>query len=323
VQILHSSGRNVKTALNDKQLRIWEWAWVIWRYGVRFSLDGQWRTMESRDIDFRFSVEVSRRVLEPRTGGTCYRCANLPSERLLSYPFSQQNIIHLPADLGCSRVGTSRCIWIVVFVLYMLFRLRKAVSKYSQCIIHFSCDIFHCFMCLILSWKHEHLFCIFNPFVLCRGVVFNRIFFLLIIDKSHNTAAQCGMWFLLTTRCSLSFASGYLLTYLLTHCMVQSIIWKTDSHSACQKISCFLYGTWRFITVFIKVRHWTLYWGSRIQFAPSNPISLRSILILSSHLRLGLRSGLLCSGLPTKTLYKHLSPPPCVSHVPPTTSSSI
>jgi hypothetical protein len=35
---------------------------------------------------------------------------------------------------------------------------------------------------------------------------------------------------------------------------------------------------------------------------PSIPISLRSILMLSSHLRLGLLSRLLPSGLPTKTL---------------------
>jgi len=30
---------------------------------------------------------------------------------------------------------------------------------------------------------------------------------------------------------------------LLTHFMVQDIIWKADCHSACKKISLFLYGT--------------------------------------------------------------------------------
>jgi hypothetical protein len=37
-----------------------------------------------------------------------------------------------------------------------------------------------------------------------------------------------------------------------------------------------------------------------------NPTSLRSILILSSHLRLGLTSGLVPSHLPTKTLYAYV-----------------
>jgi hypothetical protein len=51
----------------------------------------------------------------------------------------------------------------------------------------------------------------------------------------------------------------------ITYSMVQDIIWKADSHSACQKIS-FLYGTRRFITVFTKARQWTLSRASRIQF---------------------------------------------------------
>jgi hypothetical protein len=63
------------------------------------------------------------------------------------------------------------------------------------------------------------------------------------------------------------------------------------------------YETRRFITVLTKARHWTLSWASWIQFAPSIPISL----MLSSHLRLGLPSGLLPSGLPTKT---QQTPPP-------------
>jgi hypothetical protein len=46
---------------------------------------------------------------------------------------------------------------------------------------------------------------------------------------------------------------------LLTYSVVQDIILKADCHSVCQKISCFLYGTRRFITVFTKARHWTLY----------------------------------------------------------------
>jgi len=91
----------------------------------------------------------------------------------------------------------------------------------------------------------------------------------------------------------------YLLTYLLTPWC--KILFENLSLSL-WKISCFLYKTRRFITAFRKARHCTLSWASRIQFAPSIPISLRSTLMLSFHLRLDLSSGLLRSGLPTKTL---------------------
>jgi hypothetical protein len=48
------------------------------------------------------------------------------------------------------------------------------------------------------------------------------------------------------------------------------------------------YGTRRFITAFTRALHWSLSWARSIQSPPSHPISLRSILILSTHLRLGL-----------------------------------
>jgi hypothetical protein len=48
---------------------------------------------------------------------------------------------------------------------------------------------------------------------------------------------------------------------------------------------------------------------SQIDPTRSHPISLRSILILSTHLRLGLSSCLLPSGFPTNILYALLFPP--------------
>jgi hypothetical protein len=96
---------------------------------------------------------------------------------------------------------------------------------------------------------------------------------------------------------------------LLTYSMVQYILWKVDSYSACQRIICFLYGTRRFITVLTKVRHQTLFRVCRIQFAPSIPISLRSILMLSSHQRLRLPGGLFPSGVSAKILWTLLPSP--------------
>jgi hypothetical protein len=57
------------------------------------------------------------------------------------------------------------------------------------------------------------------------------------------------------------------------------------------------YGTPRFITELTKALHRTLPWANKIQ-SPSTPISHRSRLRLSSHLRLGLPSGLFPSGFP-------------------------
>ena len=67
------------------------------------------------------------------------------------------------------------------------------------------------------------------------------------------------------------------------------------------------HGTRRFITSLTSLRHPSLSWASPIQSIYPHPTSWRSILILSTHLRLGLPSGLFPSGFPTKTLYTPLS----------------
>jgi hypothetical protein len=59
--------------------------------------------------------------------------------------------------------------------------------------------------------------------------------------------------------------------------------------------------------MFTRARHWSLSWARFIQFTPSHPISLRSVLILSSHLRQGFRT----------KIFRRFLQLPCVLHVPP------
>ena len=63
------------------------------------------------------------------------------------------------------------------------------------------------------------------------------------------------------------------------------------------------HGTRRFITALTSVRQLSLSWASQIQSICLHSTSWRSILILSTHLRLGLPSGLFPSGFSKKTLY--------------------
>ena len=79
---------------------------------------------------------------------------------------------------------------------------------------------------------------------------------------------------------------------------------ETNRFSASPEILAF-YGTRRIITAFTSARHLSLSWASSIQAILPHSTSCRSIL-LSSHLCLGLPSGLLHSGFPTKTLYMPL-----------------
>ena len=86
--------------------------------------------------------------------------------------------------------------------------------------------------------------------------------------------------------------------------MQHSPSWEANRFAA-QEIPPF-YGNRMFIIALTRADHLSLSWASSIQSIPPHPTSWRSILILPSHLRLGLPSGLFLSGLPTKTLYTPL-----------------
>ena len=60
------------------------------------------------------------------------------------------------------------------------------------------------------------------------------------------------------------------------------------------------YGTRKLITTLTSARHLSLSCASSMQSIPPRPTFWRSVLILSSHLRLGLPSGLFLSGYPSK-----------------------
>ena len=103
-----------------------------------------------------------------------------------------------------------------------------------------------------------------------------------------------------------SSASQDQLTYSLLTPWCRVLLEKLTGLQLVKKFPAF-HGTRRFITALTSVRHLSLFWANPIQSIYPHPTSWRSILILSTHLRLGLPSGLLPSGFPSKTLY---TPPP-------------
>ena len=101
-------------------------------------------------------------------------------------------------------------------------------------------------------------------------------------------------------------------TYVLTpQCRV--LLEKLTGLQLVKKFPEF-HGTLRFITALTSVCHMSLSWVSPIQSIYPHPTSQRSNLILSTHLCLGLPSGLFPSGFSTKTLYTPLSSPICATY---------
>jgi hypothetical protein len=77
--------------------------------------------------------------------------------------------------------------------------------------------------------------------------------------------------------------------------------WKSNSHSDSQEIAC-LFSNQKVHDSVQKTRHQSLPWVRYIQSTSSHHISVRSILILSFHPRMGLPRGLFPSYHPNKIL---------------------
>ena len=121
----------------------------------------------------------------------------------------------------------------------------------------------------------------------------------MVVVRTCVATATRDIWPLMFLKLQGALFITYLLTYLLTlWCRV--LLEKLNGLQLVKKFPAF-HGTRRFITALTRVRHLSLFWASPVQSIFSHPTSWRFILILSTHLRLDLASGLFPSGFPTVT----------------------
>jgi hypothetical protein len=140
---------------------------------------------------------------------------------------------------------------------------------------HFQTINRDCFLTWILITRHEH-----------------TILFLLqhlhsLTTYVTHTAKSKSLLDKINIYCRQLFIE---IRNLSNYCGFNSIPWsrmpkKLTVAQPVKKLPDF-YGTWRFVAVFTTARKWTSSWNRVIHSVPSHPICSRSIMKLSSDLRL-------------------------------------
>ena len=125
-------------------------------------------------------------------------------------------------------------------------------------------------------------------------------FFTAVNTKLRTSRVSFGWVWWVSFKASQECTASNLYTSLLTP-WSRVLLEKLTGSAASQEIPR-IFGTPRFITVLTSARHLSLSSAHSIQSPQPPPTSWRSILILSSHLRLGFPNGLFPSGFPTRTL---------------------
>ena len=168
-----------------------------------------------------------------------------------SMPTKEDNVLHI--------------LFIRIYVIYCFLRF-------------FFCSFIHSFFCPFTSLRFPLLICAL--FYLCfktnwLGRFFNLNYFLFYTYPEDGCPYDAKRVATNTTN-----------TYLLTPwCRV--LLEKLTGLQLVKKFLAF-HGTRKFSTALTSVRHLSLSWASPVQSIYPHPTSWRSILILSTHLRLGL-----------------------------------
>ena len=177
----------------------------------------------------------------------------------------------------CKRTTfTSRCCFFIIYVDVSL----PSMATYST-------------FCLTLNSPPSKLY-----ILKCTKPVTNDLTINVNIAKLYRLDTFLDVYFyILNFYLLLVYNYTYLLTYLLTpRCRV--LLERLTGLQLVKKFPAF-HGTRRFIIALTSVCHLSLSWASPNQSIYPHPIYWRSILILSTHLRLGLPSSLFPSGFPT------------------------